>query len=65
MSDNGAAMLAAEVTEGLARLGILHETTLAYSPYQKASLGLRKDTDAAKDGRCAAGSCANSRKTVT
>jgi putative transposase len=34
MSDNGAAMLAAEVTEGLARLGILHETTLAYSPYQ-------------------------------
>ncbi|MGB6451974.1 MAG: IS481 family transposase [Steroidobacteraceae bacterium] len=34
MSDNGAANLAAEVTEGLARLGILHETTLAYSPYQ-------------------------------
>ena len=33
LSDNGAAMLAAEVTEGLARLGILHETTLAYSPY--------------------------------
>ena len=34
LSDNGAANLAAEVTEGLARLGILHETTLAYSPYQ-------------------------------
>jgi transposase InsO family protein len=34
MSDNGAAMCAAEITEGLARLGILHETTLAYSPYQ-------------------------------
>jgi putative transposase len=34
MSDNGAANLAAEITEGLARLGILHETTLAYSPYQ-------------------------------
>ncbi len=34
MSDNGAANLAGEVTEGLARLGILHETTLAYSPYQ-------------------------------
>ncbi|MGH8229394.1 MAG: hypothetical protein ACREU3_16100 [Steroidobacteraceae bacterium] len=34
MSDNGAANLAAEVTEGLARLGILHETTLPYSPYQ-------------------------------
>jgi putative transposase len=34
MSDNGAANLAAENTEALARLGILHETTLAYSPYQ-------------------------------
>jgi len=34
MSDNGSAMCAAEITEGLARLGILHETTLAYSPYQ-------------------------------
>ncbi len=34
LSDNGAANLAAEVTEGLARLGVLHETTLAYSPYQ-------------------------------
>jgi transposase InsO family protein len=34
LSDNGAAMLAAEITEGLARLGIVHETTLAYSPYQ-------------------------------
>jgi hypothetical protein len=27
-------MLAAETTQGLARLGILHETTLPYSPYQ-------------------------------
>ena len=34
MTDNGAAMLAAETQEGLARLGILHETTLPYSPYQ-------------------------------
>ena len=34
MSDNGAAMMAAEITEGLARLGILHQTTLPYSPYQ-------------------------------
>jgi len=34
MSDNGAAMLADEFTEGLLRLGILHETTLPYSPYQ-------------------------------
>ncbi len=36
LSDNGAAMTAAEVTEGLARLGILHQTTLPYSPYQNA-----------------------------
>ena len=34
MSDHGSAMLAAETTQGLARLGILHETTLPYSPYQ-------------------------------
>ena len=34
LSDNGAAMTAAEITEGLARLGILHQTTLPYSPYQ-------------------------------
>jgi putative transposase len=34
MSDNGAAMTATEITEGLARLGILHQTTLPYSPYQ-------------------------------
>jgi putative transposase len=33
ISDNGAAMCAAEITEGLARLGILHERTLPYSPY--------------------------------
>jgi transposase InsO family protein len=34
MTDNGSAMLATETREGLARLGILHETTLPYSPYQ-------------------------------
>jgi putative transposase len=34
MSDNGAAMTATEITEGLARLGVLHKTTLPYSPYQ-------------------------------
>jgi transposase InsO family protein len=34
MTDNGSAMLAAETREGLSRLGILHETTLPYSPYQ-------------------------------
>jgi hypothetical protein len=27
-------MTAAEITEGLTRLGILHHTTLPYSPYQ-------------------------------
>lgn len=36
MSDNGAAMTAAEITEGLGRLGVLHQTTLPYSPYQNA-----------------------------
>jgi putative transposase len=34
MSDNGSAMLADEFTQGLLRLGIVHETTLPYSPYQ-------------------------------
>jgi len=36
MSDNGAAMTAAEISEGLARLAVLHHTTLPYSPYQNA-----------------------------
>ncbi len=34
MTDNGPAETAAEVAQGLARLGVLHETTLAHSPYQ-------------------------------
>ena len=34
MSDNGKAMTAQEIDEGLTRLGITHETTLPYSPYQ-------------------------------
>jgi putative transposase len=34
MSDNGSAMSADEFTEGLLRLGILHETTLPFSAYQ-------------------------------
>ena len=34
MTDNGAAMLAEETRQGLQRLGIQHETTLPYSPYQ-------------------------------
>lgn len=36
MTDNGAAMLAAETTTGLETLSIVHETTLTYSPYQNA-----------------------------
>lgn len=34
MTDNGAAMVAAEVRQGLARLGVIHETTLPESPHQ-------------------------------
>lgn len=36
MADNGAAMLADETVSGLAALGIVHQTTLPYSPYQNA-----------------------------
>jgi len=34
MSDNGSAMIAAETTQGLNRLSVLHRTTLPYSPEQ-------------------------------
>src|SRR5271170_6088948 len=34
LTDNGSAMVAEEVTEGLLRLGIVHERTFPYSPYQ-------------------------------
>ena len=36
MTDNGGAMLADETVQGLARLGIVHVTTLPYSAYQNA-----------------------------
>jgi len=36
MTDNGAAMMAEEFAAGLHQLGILHQTTLPYSPYQNA-----------------------------
>lgn len=36
MSDNGAAMIAEEVANGLATLGVIHQTTLPLSPYQNA-----------------------------
>ena len=34
MSDNGSAMTAHEIENGLLRLGIIHEKTLPYSPFQ-------------------------------
>jgi putative transposase len=34
LTDNGPAMVAEEVAEGLLRLGVVHERTLPYSPYQ-------------------------------
>jgi hypothetical protein len=34
LTDNGSAMIAAETAEGLERLGIVHHTTLPYSPEQ-------------------------------
>ena len=34
MTDNGAAILAEETRNGLARLAVVHQTTLPYSPYQ-------------------------------
>lgn len=34
LTDNGAAMLAEETRQGLARLAVEHKTTLPYSPYQ-------------------------------
>ena len=36
MTDNGAAMVAEEFTAGLTTLGIVHQPTLPYSPYQNA-----------------------------
>lgn len=36
ITDNGSAMMSAEFTQGLAHLGILHQPTLPYSPYQNA-----------------------------
>lgn len=34
LTDNGAAMIAAETEQGLLDCGVLHQTTLPYSPYQ-------------------------------
>jgi putative transposase len=38
MTDNGSAMKGGEFLEGLARLGIEHDPTLEYSPYQNGKL---------------------------
>ena len=38
LSDNGGAYTAAEITQGLHRLGVLAETTLCYSPYQNGKM---------------------------
>ena len=38
MTDNGSAMLSAEFTQGLTRLGIVHDTTLRYSPHQNGKM---------------------------
>ena len=58
LTDNGSAMVAEEVTEGLLRLGIVHERTLPYSPYQNGKqevvLGHTRGTaheDARRRGR--------------
>jgi transposase InsO family protein len=40
LTDNGAAMTAAETVQGLERLGIVHATTLPYSPYQYVAFPL-------------------------
>ena len=39
MTDNGSAMLAAETTQGLTRLSILHETTLPYAALPEREAG--------------------------
>jgi len=38
LTDNGKALTADEVEQGLQRLGIVHETTLPHSPYQNAKI---------------------------
>ena len=50
LTDNGSAMVAEEVTEGLLRLGIVHERTLPYSPYQTASR--RRSGARSRGGSC-------------
>jgi transposase InsO family protein len=51
LSDNGSPMLSEEVSTGLLRLGIVHETTLPYSPYQN---GKQERFWGNLEGRCVA-----------
>jgi transposase InsO family protein len=51
MSDNGKEFIAGEFVQGLTRLSIEHETTLAYSPYQN---GKQECFWAQLEGRCVA-----------
>ncbi len=51
LSDNGSPMLGEEFTSGLLRLGIVHETTLPYSPYQN---GKQERFWGVLEGRCVA-----------
>ena len=51
LTDNGAAMLAEETRNGLARLGVEHETTLPYSPYMN---GKQERYWAVLESRCLA-----------
>ena len=51
LSDNGSPMLSEEFTSGLLRLGIVHETTLPYSPYQN---GKQERFWGVLEGRCVA-----------
>jgi len=51
LSDNGSPMLSEEFRAGLLRLGIVHETTLPYSPYQN---GKQERFWGVLEGRCVA-----------
>lgn len=51
MTDNGSPFIAAEFVQGLARLSIEHDTTLAYSPYQN---GKQECFWGQLEGRCLA-----------
>jgi transposase InsO family protein len=51
LSDNGSPMMGEEFTSGLLRLGIVHETTLPYSPYQN---GKQERFWGVLEGRCVA-----------